>query len=158
MTGPIAEVRNWVQNLVLNTDKPDSVSFISLRFSRTDVATWMSNATTFTPLLDLHFERYIQSNIAIELPRLHKWIPEAIWNSVGGKLSQSNEYNLFSQANEVYEYWNSGSLAASKGGRPSKVGQPTAKPSVRPDRCIQHLGFPISTRCTLSRRFLPVEP
>ena len=149
VTSPIAEVRNWVQNLVLNTDKPDSVSFISLRFSRTDVATWMSNATTFIPLLDLHFERYIQSNIAIELPRLDQWIPEAIWNSVGGKLSQSNEYNLFSRANEVYEYLNSGSLAANKGGRPSKGGQPTAKPSVRPDLCIQHLGFPI---------FPPVAP
>ena len=64
VTSPIAEVRNWVQKLVLNTDKPDSVSFISLRFSRTDVATWMSNTTARSPLLDLQLEGYIQSNNA----------------------------------------------------------------------------------------------
>ena len=157
-TGPIGEVRNWMENLILNANKPESISFISLRFSRTDVATWMSNVRARSPLLDLHFEGYVQSISAIAQPRLNRWIPKAIWNSVGGKLSQSNEYNHFSRANEVYEYWNSGSLAANKGGRPSKGGQPTAKPSVRPNRCIQHLGFPISTRCTLSRQFLPVEP
>jgi hypothetical protein len=147
-----------MENLILNANKPESISFISLRFSRTDVATWMSNVRARSPLLDLHFEGYVQSISAIAQPRLNRWIPKAIWNSVGGKLSQSNEYNHFSRANEVYEYWNSGSLAANKGGRPSKGGQPTAKPSVRPNRCIQHLGFPISTRCTLSRQFLPVEP
>ena len=157
-TGPIVEVRKWLENLILNADKPDCISFISLRFSRTDVATWMSNARARPPSLDLHFEGYVQSISAIAQPRLNRWIPIAIWNSVGGKLSQSDEYNDFCRANEVYEYLNSGSLAANKGGRPSKGGQTTAKPSVRPDRCIQHLGFPISNRCTLSRRFPPVEP
>jgi hypothetical protein len=38
-TGPIKEVRNWMEKLFLNADKPDCISFISLRFSRTDVAT-----------------------------------------------------------------------------------------------------------------------
>ena len=120
-TGPIVEVRKWLENLILNADKPDCISFISLRFSRTDVATWMSNARDRSTLLDLHFEGYVQSISSIAVPRLHRWIPEAIWNNVGGKLSKNNEYNNFCRANEVYEYWNSGSLAANRGGRPSKV-------------------------------------
>ncbi len=86
VTGPIAEVRSWIENLVSSVNKPDSISFISFRFSRTDVTTWMSNATAQTPLPDLHFEGYIQSKTAIALHCLHKWIPDAIWNNIGGKL------------------------------------------------------------------------
>jgi hypothetical protein len=44
-TGPIVDVRNWMEKMILNAEKPDCISFISLRFSRMDVATWMSNAT-----------------------------------------------------------------------------------------------------------------
>jgi hypothetical protein len=60
VTGPIVEVGNWIEKLVSSVNKPDGISFISLRFSRTDVATWMSNATGQNPLLDLHFEGYLQ--------------------------------------------------------------------------------------------------
>jgi hypothetical protein len=39
------EVRNWIENLVLKVGQPDCISYISFLFSRTDVATWMPNAT-----------------------------------------------------------------------------------------------------------------
>jgi hypothetical protein len=128
--GPIMVVRNWMEQIILN-GKPDCITFISLRFSRTDVATWLSNATARSPLLDLHYEGYVQSTgVSIALHRLNRWIPHVIWNHVGGMLSRCAEFNLFCEANEIYEYWNSGSLAANRGGRP-----PTgAKPSVRPAR------------------------
>jgi hypothetical protein len=127
--GPIMAVRNWMEKMILN-EKPDCITFITLRFSRTDVATCLSNATARSPLLDLHYEGYLQSNSAIALPRLHNWIPHAMWNPAGGRLSRCAAFNLFCEANEIYEYWNSGSLAANRGGR-----HPTgAKPSVRPAR------------------------
>jgi hypothetical protein len=71
VTGPIPEVRSWIEKMVLSVNKPDSISFISFRFSRTDVATWMSNATAQAPFPDFHFEGYIQSKTAIALHRLH---------------------------------------------------------------------------------------
>ena len=137
-----------MENLILNADKPDCISFISLRFSRTDVATWMSNARARSPLLDLHFEGYVQSISAIAQPRLNRWIPEAIWNGVGGKLSQSNEYNLFSRANEVYEYLNSGSLAANKDD-PRREDNPLPSPL-----CAQTYVFSI----LVFRFFHPLHP
>jgi hypothetical protein len=48
-----------------------------------------------TPLPDLHFEGWIQSRTTIDLPRLHGWIPDAIWNNVGGKLTHSADYYRF---------------------------------------------------------------
>ncbi len=59
VSGPIAEVRSWIEKLVLSVNKPDGISFISFLFSHTDVATWMSNATAQIPFLDLHFDGYI---------------------------------------------------------------------------------------------------
>ena len=53
---PIVEMRKKSEKQFFNAEKPDAVSFISLRFSRTYVATWMANATARTPLLDLRFE------------------------------------------------------------------------------------------------------
>ena len=50
------EVRNWMEQLFLNAEKPNCITFITLSFSRTDVATWLSNATARSPLLDLHYE------------------------------------------------------------------------------------------------------
>jgi hypothetical protein len=129
VTGPIAEVRSWIEKLVSSVNKPDCISFTSFCFSRTDVATWMSNATAQAPFLDLHFEGYIQSKTAIALNRLHRWIPDAIWNNVGGKLSQNTKYKRFcaSASNPAYEHCNVGLPAISKGGRPKR-----SKPSVRP--------------------------
>ncbi len=117
-------------------NKPDGISFVSFRFSHTDVATWMSNATAQKSFLDLHFEGYIQSKTAIVLHRLHRRVPDAIWNNVGGKLSQYAEYKHFGASNPVYEHCNVGSPAVSKSGRPKR-----SKPLVRPGQCIQHLHF-----------------
>ncbi len=135
VTGLIAELRNWIEKLVSSVNKPDSISFTSLRFSRTaDVATWMTHATARIPLQDIHFEGYIQSKTAIALHRLHRWIPDAIWNNVGGILSQNAEYKLLWASNPVYEHCNVGSPSVNKGGRPKR-----SKPSVLPGRCIRML-------------------
>jgi hypothetical protein len=96
-TGPIMEVRNWIEKLFLNAEQRDCITFIALRFSRTDVATCLSNATARSPLPDLHYEGYIQLNSAIALPSLHKWIPHWMWNPTGGRLSQCGEYNSVSR-------------------------------------------------------------
>jgi hypothetical protein len=47
-TGPIMEMRNWMEKLFLNASL--------LCASRTDVATCLSNATARSSLLDLHYE------------------------------------------------------------------------------------------------------
>jgi hypothetical protein len=42
VTGPIAKVRNWIEKLVSSVNKPDGISLISFRFSRTDATCqWM---------------------------------------------------------------------------------------------------------------------
>jgi hypothetical protein len=66
--GPIMEVRNWMEKLFL-IEKPDCITFITLRFTRTDVATYLSNATARSPLLDLHYKGNVQSNSAIAHPK-----------------------------------------------------------------------------------------
>jgi hypothetical protein len=133
VNGPIAEVKRWVEKQLLNAEIPASISFISLRFPRRDVATWMSNTTARTPLLNISFVGFIQSSESIALDRLHRSIPDAIWNNIGGKLSRSVEYKNFCDANKMYEYCSLGSPAVDVGGLPK------AKPSVcvatvRPDR------------------------
>ena len=74
-------------------------------------------------LTALPFEGYIQSRGSLELPRLHRWMPDAIWQNVSGKLHRSTAYQQFSDAaaNDAFEYGNDGSLALSKGGRPRKA-------------------------------------
>jgi hypothetical protein len=72
-------------------------------------------------LPDLPFEGYIQSTAAIDLPRLHRWMPDAIWRNVSGKLHRSTAYQQFSAANDAFEYCNDGSIALSNGGRPRKA-------------------------------------
>ncbi len=103
-TGPIKEVRNLMVKLFLNAENPHCISFISLRFSRTNFATWLSNAAARSPFVELYYEGYVQSTgISITLHRLNRWIPHAIWNHVGGMLSPCAEFNLFCKANEIYE-------------------------------------------------------
>jgi len=140
VNGPIAEVKRWVEKLVLTPEIPASISFISLRFPRTDVATWMSNATARTPLLNISFEGFIQSSESVALDRLHRWIPDAIWNNIGGKLSRSVEYKNFCDANTMYEYCTLGSPAVDKGGRP-KAKPAVCAATVRPDQYIQYSSF-----------------
>ena len=57
--------------------RPDCVTFVSCRFSRTDVAAWLSNAATRTPSPDLPLEGYIQSKRCISLDCLHNWLKSA---------------------------------------------------------------------------------
>ena len=76
--------------------RPACVSFICWRFSRVDAISWISNAKAKLPLPDLPFEGYIQSTAAIYLPRLHRWMPDAIWRNVSGRLHRSKAYQEFS--------------------------------------------------------------
>ena len=114
-----AQIRERVL-ILLNEARPACVSFISWRFSRVDALSWISNAKAKLPLPDLPFEGYIQSTAAIDLPRLHRWMPDAIWRNVSGKLHRSKAYQEFSAANDAFEYCNDGSIALSNGGRPRK--------------------------------------
>jgi hypothetical protein len=59
---------------------------------------WISNSTGKLPLPDLPFEGYIQSIDAIDLPHLHRWMQDAIWEPVSGELFQSAAYQQFSSA------------------------------------------------------------
>ena len=88
------------------SQRPDCVTFVSCRFSRKDVAGWLSNAATRTTSPDLPLEGYIQSKICIGLDRLHNWLENALWTNVGGKLPvcQSSAYRIFCEANDAYEY------------------------------------------------------
>ncbi len=111
---------------VLNEVRPASVSFISWRFSRVDAMLRISNATAKLPLPDLPFWGYIQSTDAIDLPRLHRWMQDAIWEPgpVSGKLflSTAYPYQQFNSDNyALFEYDNHGSPALSQGGRPKIV-------------------------------------
>ena len=114
-------VKAQIRERVLNEARPACVSFISWRFSRVDAMSWISNAKAKIPLPDLPFEGYIQSTAAIDLPRLHRWMPNAIWQNVSGKLHRSTAYQQFSAANDAFEYCNDCSIALSMGGRPRKA-------------------------------------
>jgi hypothetical protein len=107
-------VKAHVKEKVLNEARPACASFISWRFSRVDAMLWISNATAKLPLPDLPFEGYIQSTDAIDLPRLHRSMQDAIWEPVSGNLFQSTAYQQFSSANNAFEYDNDGSPALSQ--------------------------------------------
>jgi hypothetical protein len=71
---------------------------------------------------NMPFKGYIQSTDAIDLPSLHRWMQDVIWEPVRGKLFQSAAYQQFSSAsNNAFEYDNDGSPAVSQGGKPKKV-------------------------------------
>jgi hypothetical protein len=115
-------VKACIRQKVMNQAKPESVTFISWRFPRADAASWLSKAKNKIPLPDLSFEGYIQSaTTSLDLPRLHRWMPDATWENVSGKLSLSAAYQQFSESNDAFEYCNDGSPALSRGGRPKKV-------------------------------------
>ncbi len=81
----------------------------------------ISNTTAKLRLPDLPFGGYIQSTDAIDLPSLHRWMQDVIWEPVSGKLFQSDAYQQFNSANNAFEYDNDGSPALSQGGRHKKV-------------------------------------
>ena len=140
MLSAYALARWHIKEQILQTaERLDCVTFVSClacHLSRKDAAAWLSNAATRTPSPDLPLEGYIQSQSAISLDRLHKWLKDATWTNVGGKSHLSSAYNHFCEANDVYEYCNVGSHAVAVGGRPAKT-----KPSVRLDRCFHDHSF-----------------
>jgi hypothetical protein len=96
-------VRLYIENKILKTARPECVTFVSCRFLRTDVAAWMSNGATRTPSPGLALEGYIQSKSVIGLDRLHNWLKDATWKTVGGKLCSSSAYKKYCEDNDVYE-------------------------------------------------------
>ncbi len=101
----VNEVSRWIIGRVLNEAKQQCVTFICWQFSRKDVATWVSSAAAaaHTPLQNLHFEGYIQSNSGIELSRLHYWMKDEKWINIGGKLIQCDAYKNFCASGTAYE-------------------------------------------------------
>ena len=125
----------------ISAARPDCVTFVSCRFSRKDVAAWLSNAATRTPSPDLPLEGYIQTKSAICLDRLHNWLENANWTPVGGTLQKKSAYKHFCEANAAYEYCTVGSHAVAVGGRPAKT-----KPLVRSNRCFHNHSFLCNAR------------
>jgi hypothetical protein len=60
-------VRAKIEKQLSKGPRPDCVTFVHWRFSRTDVAGWMSHAAASTPLPDPPFEGYIQTSSVIDL-------------------------------------------------------------------------------------------
>ena len=118
---PNLHVKACIKANVMDGARPACVTFISWRFSRVNAMSWISNAKAKLPLTALPFEGYIQTNHTIDLPRLLQWMPDAVWEPVGGRLQESAAYQQFSAANDTFEFCNDGSLAVSRGGRPKKV-------------------------------------
>ncbi len=119
MQGSVNEVSRWIIGRVLNEAKPQCVTFICWRFSRQDVATWVSSAAAaaHTRLQNLPFEVYIQSNSGIELSRLHYWMKDAKWINIGGKLIQCGAYKNLCASGTSYEIGTHGVPALEKAGR-----------------------------------------
>ena len=121
----VADAQNLLVTRIMNEARPAWVTYSSWRFSRVDAMSWISNTKAKLPLTALPFEGYIQTNHTIDLPRLqwtlHQRMPDAVWEPVRGRLTQSAAYKQFSAANYAFEYFNNGSPALSRGGRPKKV-------------------------------------
>jgi len=138
-------VKACIRQKIMNQAKPGSVTFISWRFSRAAAASWVSKAKDKVPLPDLPFEGYIQSTTeSLSLPRLHRWIQDAIWDNVSGKLSLSRAYQEFSAPDDAFEYDNDGSPALSKGGRRKTL------PTVSTDSTMS-IFYPLLTACSERR-------
>ena len=118
---------------VSTENRPDCISFVHWRFSRKDVAGWISHAAARTSLPDLSLEGYIQSE-SIDLYRLHRWLQDARWSRVGEKFPQNTVYKQFCMANAAFEYCQDGTPALARGGRPAKMHAlaPSPAPSLPP--------------------------
>lgn len=151
-------VKACITEKVMSQGRPDCVTFTTWRFSRADAALWVSNARDKIPLTALPFEGYIQSRASLELPRLHQWMPDAIWLNVNGKLNRSLAYQQFSAANDAFEYCHVGSMALSDGGRPRKaisVIAPTHPPPPPPSAGTG--SGPVDRAATLSAVRAPLQ-
>jgi hypothetical protein len=109
-----------IKNKILIPARPKCVTFISWRFSRADVAAWLSNAEARSPLLDLSFEGYIQAENAIDLSCLQYWMPDAYLNPLGMKLADCEAYKSFCASGDAYEVCSDGTPAVARAGRPRK--------------------------------------
>ena len=83
---PYDVLKQFFQSLILSTRLPPDVKFIQLRVPRVAFTVFESNARVGTPLLDLHFDGYIQSSPnKLDRDRLKSWL-DATWEPVQGKL------------------------------------------------------------------------
>jgi hypothetical protein len=97
----ISLVKACIKEKVINKANPECVTYISWRFSHAHAASWVSNTRDKIQLFDLPFEGYIQSTVLIDLPRLHRWMQDAIWENVSGKLALNRKYHEFSAPNDA---------------------------------------------------------
>ena len=137
MGDPIQRVRGYIEKQISSENKPDCVTFVHWRFSRKDVAGWISHAAARPSLPDLPFEGYIQSE-SIGLNRLHRWLQDAIWSSVGEKLSENTAYKQFCMADPAYEYCQYGKPALARAGRPAKKHAPAPPRAPSPPPAAMH--------------------
>jgi hypothetical protein len=86
-------VKACIKKKVINQARPECVTFISWSFSLADAASWVSNARDKIPLSNMPSEGYIQSTHAIDLPRLHRWMQDAIWNLSAASFSKEQHTN-----------------------------------------------------------------
>ena len=137
MGDPIQRVRGYIEKQISSENKPDCVTFVHWRFSRKVVAGWISHAAARPSLPDLPFEGYIQSE-SIGLNRLHRWLQDAIWSSVGEKLSENTAYKQFCMADPAYEYCQYGKPALARAGRPAKKHAPAPPRAPSPPPAAMH--------------------
>jgi hypothetical protein len=83
-----------------------------------------SKATSLTPLLDLAFENYSQSNGGINLSRLHIWMPNANWNRMDKNLYLCEVFKWFLGSGDVFEVCNHKQPALEKGALQSSTSMP----------------------------------
>ena len=139
-----ALVGHILRTLLMTTNRPDSISYIELRFLRSDVDVCAAHATAKTPLPSIPFEGFIQSSSGLDKDRVSNWF-SAAWTSVRGKLRDCVAYQTkFGEHNDAYEYsLVHGTPALGKGGRHPKVKLP-----ILLRLCVPLININIS--CTIS--------
>ena len=130
---PYDVLKQLFQSLILSTRLPPDVKFIQLRVPRVAFTGFESNARTGTPLPDLHFDGYIQTEKnKLDLDRLKSWI-DATWERVKCRLNThppflSGFLNLDDATAAAYVYFQLlGKPALSTGGRQHKPPQVSLK-------------------------------
>ena len=137
---PYDVLKQLFQSLILSTRLPPDVKFIQLRVPRVAFTVFESNARVGTPLLDLHFDGYIQSSPnKLDRDRLKSWL-DATWEPVQGKLKAHPHFlsgflkpDVATAAAHVYFHL-LGKPALSTGGRPPKL-PPVSLKSRPPPAC-----------------------
>ncbi len=122
-------VRHLLKTHLMTNERPACISYIELRFLRSDVAVCVALASAKTTLSDIPFEGFIQSSNRLTRTNLTNWF-NAAWTPVIGKLSECEIYSVnFCERNDAYEYsLVHGKPAVGRGGRPPKVKSPIPIP------------------------------